>query len=195
MISLCKPFRLTKDNCTKIKKIFADQMDKGLSADATVRKSSCLLMENTFMSRFPTGKETGHYLSLDLGSTNFRVIMSRLHGHETEDEFSVKYYDVADNLRVGSYVPLFDFLAECIDDFLSGEEGLKGKKIPLGFSFSYPMVQQSADSGFLVTWTKSYDLPDAIGKDAVQLLRDALEKRGVSSVQKHFVILSMHVVA
>lgn len=33
----------------------------------------------------------------------------------------------------------------------------------------------------LVTWTKSYDLPDAIGKNAVQLLKDAIKKRGVSA--------------
>lgn len=133
------------------------------------------------MQKFPTGKEKGLFLSLDLGSTNFRVILSKLHGHETEDDFDVKYYDVPGHLRVGSSGPLFSFLAECIQDFLDGAGDLltPGVKIPLGFSFSYPMVQQSVDSGFLVTWTKSYDLPDAIGRDAVQLLRDALKTRAV----------------
>lgn len=133
------------------------------------------------MQRFPTGKESGFFLSLDLGGTNFRVILSKLHGHESEDEFDVKYYDVPEKLRFGSSGPLFAFLAECIDNFLNSEKDVVlPAKIPLGFSFSYPMVQESVDSGFLVTWTKSYDLPDAIGKDAVQLLRDALKARGVT---------------
>lgn len=40
-----------------------------------------------------------------------------------------------------------------------------------------------------MTWTKSYDLPDAIGKNAVQLLKDAIKKRGVSEqiyLEQHF---------
>ena len=39
------------------------------------------------------------------------------------------------------------------------------------------MVQKSVDSGFLITWTKSYDLPDAINKDAVDLLRQSIKEK------------------
>lgn len=90
-------------------------------------------------------------------------------------------------------------MADSIADFLTSKPELRGKKIPVGFAFSYPMVrlwteisfvlisryqqvQQAIDVGILVTWTKSYDLPDAIGKNAVQLLKDAIKKRGVSMV-------------
>lgn len=90
-------------------------------------------------------------------------------------------------------------MADSIADFLTSKPELRGKKIPVGFAFSYPMVrlwtkissvlisryqqvQQAIDVGILVTWTKSYDLPDAIGKNAVQLLKDAIKKRGVSIV-------------
>lgn len=48
--------------------------------------------------------------------------------------------------------------------------------MPLAFSFSYPMIQKSHDSGFLVEWTKSYDLPDAVNQDAVSLLRQAIKE-------------------
>lgn len=73
--------------------------------------------------------------------------------------------------------PLFDFLAECINDFIKCTPSIGDAKVPLGFSFSYPMIQKSVDSGFLVTWTKSYDLPDAINKDAVELLRRSIKEK------------------
>ena len=72
---------------------------------------------------------------------------------------------------------MFDFLAECIDDFIKTTPSIGDEKVPLGFSFSYPMVQKSVDSGFLITWTKSYDLPDAINKDAVDLLRQSIKEK------------------
>lgn len=73
--------------------------------------------------------------------------------------------------------PLFTFLAESIGDFIRSTPSLNpNNRVSLGFSFSYPMIQKSHDSGYLVEWTKSYDLPDAISQDAVKLLRDALEQ-------------------
>lgn len=32
-------------------------------------------------------------------------------------------------------------MADCIADFLSTRPELKGKKVPVGFAFSYPMVR------------------------------------------------------
>lgn len=178
--ALVKPFQLSIDDCLKLKEVFKKEMELGLSSSPEDRKSTCLLMENTFMCQLPTGREEGLFLSLDLGSTNFRVILSRLHGDNHLNDFSVKYYDVGPHLRKGSSVPLFDYMAECIENFFSFNPELKEKgPIPLGFSFSYPMRNEAVDEGILVTWTKSYDLPDAVGKNAVQLLRDAIAKRGV----------------
>lgn len=45
------------------------------------------------------------------------------------------------------------------------------------------MVQHSLDVGILVTWTKSFNCPDVVNKDAVQLLRDALARRGDTKVK------------
>ena len=179
--STTKPFRYSIDECEELKQIFRQEMLLGLSSDLSDRKRTCLLMENTFMTKLPSGRETGDFLSLDLGSTNFRVILSRLRSAlsdaEEDDQFTIKYYDVPVELRIGSSaVPLFDFLAVCIKDFVT-EKGLTGRRLPLAFSFSYPMINKAVDSGILVTWTKSYDLPDAVGKDAVTFLRDAIARQ------------------
>lgn len=45
------------------------------------------------------------------------------------------------------------------------------------------MIQHSLDVGILVTWTKSFNCPDAVDKDVVQLLREALNRRGDTKVK------------
>ncbi|XP_076389966.1 intraflagellar transport protein 88-like protein nompB isoform X5 [Megachile rotundata] len=52
-----------------------------------------------------------------------------------------------------------------------------------GFTFSFPMVQHSLDIGLLVTWTKTFNCPDVVNKDAVRLLREALDRRGDTKVK------------
>lgn len=53
----------------------------------------------------------------------------------------------------------------------------------LGFTFSFPMIQHSLETGILVTWTKSFNCPDVVNKDAVQLLKDAIARRGDTRVK------------
>ena len=162
--------------------IFESELDLGLSGNQADRNKSSLLQVITFVTRLPDGSESGDFLSIDLGSTNFRVLLSRLHGSSHQkDEFAVKYYDVPDEFRTGHSQGLFDFMASSIADFIQSKmsgQTAGHKKIPIGFSFSYPVTQTAIDESFLVTWTKSYDLPDAIGKNAVQLLRDSIRKTG-----------------
>lgn len=52
-----------------------------------------------------------------------------------------------------------------------------------GFTFSFPMTQKALDVGILVTWTKSFNCPSVVGRDAVQMLRDAIHKRGDTHVE------------
>src|SRR6218665_825218 len=51
-------------------------------------------------------------------------------------------------------------------------------KLPLGFTFSFPIQQHTINIGLLETWTKNFDLPDAIGRDARQLLQESLDRVG-----------------
>jgi len=45
------------------------------------------------------------------------------------------------------------------------------------------MIQHSLDVGILVTWTKSFNCPDAVNKDAVRLLREAFDRQGGTKVK------------
>lgn len=60
-------------------------------------------MQNTFVTRLPSGEEEGDFLSLDLGTTNFRVLLSRIRPNAA-DEFFVKHFTVPTQFRRGQSV-------------------------------------------------------------------------------------------
>lgn len=96
---------------------------------------------------------------------------------------TVKHYHIDDNHRIGCGEALFDYLAQCVDSFAC-EQNLSSELIyPMGFTFSFPMHQHSLDSGSLVTWTKSFNCPSMVGKDAVQQLRRSLAKCQRTNIQ------------
>ena len=50
-------------------------------------------MENTFLPELPNGHETGEFLALDLGGTNFRVMYLRVaDGKVVEQDFQVRVF-------------------------------------------------------------------------------------------------------
>uniref|UniRef100_A0A1B6I221 Phosphotransferase n=1 Tax=Homalodisca liturata TaxID=320908 RepID=A0A1B6I221_9HEMI len=160
----------------KIGDVFVKEMDLGMRD-----QPSSLLMENTYIPELPDGTEEGQFLALDLGGTNFRVLHIVLSKGRIVKE-QVKHYHIADELRLGCGIKLFDFLAACLSSFVH-EHKLADQKLPLGFTFSFPMHQRSLSSGLLVTWTKSFKASGVEGEDAVQLLREALERRGDTHIE------------
>lgn len=145
-------------------------------------KKSSLQMENTYIPELPNGTEEGTYLALDLGGTNFRVILIELaKGAILKEEF--KFYHISDEARLGCGLELFDYLAECVKDFMKLKNMPIDAKIPMGFTFSFPMKQHSLHSAELVTWTKSFNCPSVVGQDVVQLLQTSLLKKGMANIE------------
>lgn len=75
---------------------------------------------------------------------------------------------------------LFDFVAECVAKFIKDQN--INETLPLGFTFSFPVENSTINSGKLVRWTKCFDAKGAVGKDPVQLLKDAFGRKGVSVI-------------
>lgn len=169
--------RLDADTVLRVRRVFEEEMENG-----RLDKPSSLQMENTFIPELLDGTESGSFLALDLGGTNFRVMVLDLVDGKVVDE-AISFYHVEEHLRIGCGFKLFDYLAECIADFVH-KQGLAqdGGRLPLGFTFSFPMTQDGLDVGKLVTWTKTFNCPNVVGMNAVQLLRDALRKRGDTNV-------------
>ncbi|XP_045128815.1 hexokinase-2-like [Portunus trituberculatus] len=171
--SLLSPLILTEAQQAKIREVFLEEMRLGLAVNP--ERPSSLLMENTFIPQLLDGTECGEYLALDLGGTNFRVLYVVLKDGKFVEE-TVDHYAVPTEVRLGEGEALFDFLAQCLSDFVQ-KKNLSGKNIKLGFTFSFPMTQKSLDVGILASWTKSFNCSGVVGKDAVQMLNKAIHKR------------------
>uniref|UniRef100_A0A668RNX8 Phosphotransferase n=1 Tax=Oreochromis aureus TaxID=47969 RepID=A0A668RNX8_OREAU len=132
----------------------------------------------TFVRATPDGTEKGDFLALDLGGTNFRV----LHVRVEEEAQKVLKMDsqicaIPQEMMLGTGEQLFDHIATCLGDFLESQN-LKGKTLPLGFTFSFPCEQLEIDKSILIRWTKGFNCSGVEGKDVVQLLKEAIHRRG-----------------
>jgi hexokinase len=84
---------------------------------------------------------------------------------------------------LGCGLELFDYLAECVADFMKLKKLSLDSKIAMGFTFSFPMKQHSLHSAELVTWTKSFNCPSVVGKNVVGLLQTSLKKHGMHNIE------------
>ena len=85
---------------------------------------------------------------------------------------------IDDKTKQSSQEVLFDFIAESAANFIKDRNITK--KLPLAFTFSFPVKQESLTSGKLICWTKEYMATGAVGEDVVKLLKDAFKRKGVS---------------
>lgn len=161
----------------KLKEItehFILELDKGLS-----KTGGNIPMIPGWVMDFPTGKETGDYLAIDLGGTNLRVVLVKLGGNRDFDTTQSKFA-LPSTMRTAKSEDLWNFIAECLKKFVDEEfpEGCD-HKLPLGFTFSYPASQDRINEGVLQRWTKGFDIDGVEGHDVVPMLQVAIEKQKV----------------
>ncbi|KAG1396873.1 hypothetical protein G6F58_011632 [Rhizopus delemar] len=147
-------------------------MQKGLD-----REGATVPMIPSFVTGRPTGQETGSYLALDLGGTNLRVCEFELKG-AGHYELRQQKYVISEELKKGDMRHLFDFIADCVDNFIF-EYHTTPQTLYLGFTFSFPVNQTAIDRGTLMHWTKGFACTNAINKDVVVMLQDAFMRKNL----------------
>ncbi|KAF6280783.1 hexokinase 3 [Rhinolophus ferrumequinum] len=163
------PFRLTLKQLAVVQAQMREAMVKGLRGEA-----SSLRMLPTYVRATPDGSERGDFLALDLGGTNFRVLLVRVATGSVQ--ITSQVYSIPQCVAQGSGQQLFDHIVDCIVDFQQ-KQGLSGQSLPLGFTFSFPCKQLGLDQGILLNWTKGFNASDCEGQDVVGLLREAIQRR------------------
>lgn len=171
-----KRFRLSQEQLKKVSSLLMTDLDRGLGKHT--HQKAAVKMLPTFVRATPDGTEKGDFLALDLGGTNFRV----LHVRVVEDEQKVLKMDsqicaIPKEMMLGTGEQLFDHIAACLSEFLVSQD-LKGKTLPLGFTFSFPCEQKEIDKSILIRWTKGFNCSGVEGKDVVKLLKEAIHRRG-----------------
>lgn len=69
-------------------------------------------------------------MALDLGGTNFRILLVEILSGALVRE-KVKKFEMKEEARLGSGLELFDFLAQCISEF-AHEHDVADKNLPMG---------------------------------------------------------------
>lgn len=162
------------DRAERVKEVFREEVALGLKFG--LQKSS-VQMETTYVTQLLRGNEAGKFLALDLGSTNFRVLLVKLSEGKITEEL-VRHFEVSTETRTGPGSNLFRFLADCIRIFLE-DLNLLNEQLNLGFTFSFPMSQEGLAAARLVSWTKSFNCPGVEGEEVVGLLQSAIDSKNL----------------
>jgi hexokinase len=114
----------------------------------------------TPVTALPTGKETGRFLTIDVGGTNLRVGFIELLGEDGVEEHvrwqppskirrsCEKAWPIGEHMKMDQAEDLFEWIGDCIAEVIGdaieegGREGEKGfgEEVPLGITFSFPMA-------------------------------------------------------
>ena len=179
--SIIEEFTVAPEELRTIAADFRYDLKQGL-ADP---EQSSLRMLKSYLG-LPTGKEQGEYLALDFGGTNVRVLRIRLEG---EGKFEILKKVAKPLIVEGEYDyigasstkdQLFGLLAELIDEAV---EGNHEQKYLLGHTFSFPSSQTDVNNARLIIWTKEFATPGVEGEVVNDLLKEALDKRGLTNVE------------
>jgi len=170
--TVCRELVLDNYVLSVIEKRLRDAMEKGLK-EKTHNEASVKCFP-TFVRELPTGKEHGKFLALDLGGTNFRVLVIDI--AENKFDMQSKVYSMEQDITRGAGEELFDYIVDCLASFMK-EQGIENEVLPLGFTFSFPCKQKGLASGELIVWTKGFTASGVVGNDVVTLLENAILKR------------------
>ncbi|XP_020289809.1 hexokinase type 2 isoform X5 [Pseudomyrmex gracilis] len=168
----CKDLVLSNEQLRLVMQRLTDEINKGLSRET--HDEAIVKCFTTYVQDLPNGTEKGNFLALDLGGTNFRVLLITLDGQNFD--MKSKIYAIPQTLMLGTGTQLFDHIAQCLALFVK-DLNLQNQVLPLGFTFSFPLTQRGLTQGHLVRWTKGFNCSGVIGEDVVALLEEAIRKR------------------
>ncbi|XP_067908496.1 hexokinase-1-like isoform X1 [Heterodontus francisci] len=170
------PFKLTSQQLVAVMRKMRLEMERGLKK--ATHGTATVKMLPTFIQKFPDGTESGKFLAIDLGGSNFRVQLIVMQaGVRRSLRMYHRIFPIHLEIMEGTGEELFDYIVECINEFLE-YMGMKGVQLSVGFTFSFPCLQTHLDKGILVAWTKGFKASDVEGKDVVALLKQAIERNG-----------------
>ncbi|XP_045623070.1 hexokinase type 2 isoform X2 [Procambarus clarkii] len=175
--AICEELILSQETLKEVCDCLQEEINKGLGKDSN--PEATIKCFPTYVRDLPNGKEKGRFLALDLGGTNFRVLLIELGDKCTMDS---RIYAVPQPIMVGPGDGLFDHIAECLASFIK-ERDLGKELLPLGFTFSFPCKQEGLTKARLVHWTKGFRCEGVEGRDVVELLKQAIARRGDVSIK------------
>ncbi|PYH45959.1 hexokinase [Aspergillus saccharolyticus JOP 1030-1] len=173
---IAQTFTIDRESLQRITDHFVKELERGLG-----NEDGDIPMNVTWVMNQPTGYETGQFLTVDFGGTNLRVCNVTLTEEKGGCELTQHKFKLSKHMRKCTADELWGFIADRINDFIQ-EHNLRphnSEKLPLAFTFSYPVTQDNIRHGVLQRWTKGWDISGVEGHDVVAQLEQALEQRNI----------------
>ena len=163
-------FDLPISKLSEMQTYFYEEMLAGLEDEAKANIKMLL----SYVPKKAPSEITGTFYALDLGGTNFRVLKLNLREGKVISNVTNKFKIPQEHIT-GTSKGLFSFIAEAVATMAE-----KNERSKLGFTFSFPVVQHSLNSGDLLTWTKGFSTSGVEGNDVVALLQQAFTNVGLN---------------
>ncbi|EDW15715.1 hexokinase type 1 [Drosophila mojavensis] len=169
---ILKPFMLSEDALITIRNSMTRELLNGLGKDTHSRSSIPSWL--SYVQQLPTGDERGRFLALEMWPSNCRIMLVKF-SSENDIYMSSKCVIIPHTIAASRGTTLFNFLAQNIAIFVRAKK-VEKDNLPMGIAFAFDLNQLSLDVGILIRWTQGYGAQSAIGKNVVQLLRNALDE-------------------
>ncbi|CAO3622571.1 unnamed protein product [Cunninghamella blakesleeana] len=181
-LQLSKEFEITTELLRTIIKQLNVELEKGLD-----HEGATVPMIPSFITKRPSGKEIGEYLTIALESNILKICDIQL----KEGDFRIQHqqkYMISEELKTSDIHLLFDYMADCLEQFMmeydlhhhNNNSSNNNNSIHLGFSFSFPILQTDIHRGTLMYWTKGYQCTSFMNQDVVLLLQQACQCRNIN---------------
>jgi len=174
---LLRSFEISDETLRGLLGKFERELESGLSPDT--REDSDIKGLPTYVTSTPDGTEEGSFIALDLGGTNFRIMLVKIMtSPEASLQMDSQIFFVPGHIMTGTGEQLFDFIADDLFEFLN-TRGLVEElgNLPIGFTFSFPTKNLGIKKTVLVYWSKGYTCSGVVGEDLGQLLNNAIRRR------------------
>ncbi len=175
--SLRESFEIDRNSVHHMIADFHCEMEKGLAG-----VESSLKMLPAYVDK-ASGKERGHFIALDLGGTNFRVLQVELSSGSKPKIVKSEKFVIPKAVMHATGVQLFNFIAQSINKFMLDNKVDIAKRKDLGFTFSFPLRRTNITSGILINWTKGFSATGVVGKNVSKLLEKSLKRYGLKNIK------------
>jgi hexokinase len=128
-------FVLSKEQIQKIVDGMTEEFVEGLST--TDPKN--ITQQPSFITRLPTGQETGLYLAIDMGGTNLRTAAVHLLG-DGKVGVTMEKHEITQELKTGTGEAMFDWIADCTASLLKKVViDMGNADLHMGVTFSFAL--------------------------------------------------------
>ena len=173
--------RLFKYPCT-MRRMLSMSSALRIQYKAKLRESDACMLPS-YCHALPNGKETGTFISLDVGGSTLRIALIELHGRDAQNPMVIKNmasFKIDEQIRRLPGTEFFDWMASNIQitleetkDAWSSEETL-----PLGLAWSFPIEQTSHRGGRVQKMGKGFACAETtLGMDLGELIEAACARK------------------